>query len=107
MMTFATFAVISGVMLQSQGIDERDLSELVERLRDTDVRRAKCAADTLGNMGAEAKAAVPALIAILGDRKQNYNLRIHVSIALEKIGPDAEAAIPVFVRMLRDKKEDP
>src|SRR5262245_41372105 len=52
---------------------------------------------TLGEMGVDAKVAVPALIEALKDKELRYS----AAIALGDIGPDAKAAVPALMEALR------
>ena len=56
------------------------------------------AAEALGNLGREARGAVPALAAALRDR--NDQVRWRAAEALGKLGPDAAAAVPALVDAL-------
>jgi hypothetical protein len=65
--------------------------------RSAEVRAA--AAVVLGQVGPEAKAAVPALTDALKDR--DSLVRSMAADALDRIGPDAKPAVPTLVAMLR------
>ncbi len=56
------------------------------------------AAEALGRIGPDAKAAIPDLIAAMGD--PDSRVRAEAARALGGIGPDAAAAIPDLVRLL-------
>jgi HEAT repeat protein len=58
------------------------------------------AAKVLGNMGPEAKAAVPALVAGLDDF--DHDLQDRCVFALGAIGPEAKSATPKLVRMAKE-----
>jgi HEAT repeat protein len=58
------------------------------------------AADILGNMGAAAKEAVPALAEVFKDKKGSH---LTIAWALEKLGPHAKAAVPTLLAVLEDK----
>jgi hypothetical protein len=62
-----------------------------------------CAADALGWMGPEAKAAVPALANALKD--QDILVRAAAAEALGKMGPAAKAAVPALNEALQDDSE--
>ena len=65
-----------------------------------DPRLGGSAAQALGFMGREAKAAVPALIEATGSSYEwNRNLAV---ITLGEIGPEAKAAVPRLIELLRD-----
>ena len=57
------------------------------------------AAQSLGEIGPDAKPAVPALIAAL----KNANARIDAANALGSIGPGAKEAIPKLQEIIEDK----
>ena len=58
------------------------------------------AVEALGHIGPEARASVPALIAIL--KGQDGGIRSRTAMALGRIGPDAKEAVPDLVTVLRD-----
>jgi hypothetical protein len=70
----------------------RPLSEWVARLKDKSDPARWEAAFELGNLGAAAAPAVPALIEALKD--ESKGCRSHAIKALGKIGPGAKAAVP-------------
>src|SRR5205807_6062275 len=81
-----------------------DVRDLVAKLgnTDSDVRRA--AAKELGELGSEAKPAVPALIKALNDR--DLFVRRFAAEALGNIGPDARLAIPKLVKATSDSRKE-
>jgi HEAT repeat protein len=62
------------------------------------VRRA--AAESLGNCGEQAAAAVPNLVATLKDK--DTDVRWAAAVALGRVGPKAKAAVPDLVAALKD-----
>jgi HEAT repeat protein len=72
---------------------------LIERLWDDDVTVRSAAAESLGRIGPEAKAAVPALQAMLAD-DQGEDLHSVAAEALSLIGPVARAAVPTLKQRL-------
>jgi HEAT repeat protein len=71
------------------------LPELIRTLNtDSDWTLRSAAAQTLGRLGKEAQAAVPALIAALAD-KDSF-VCSHAAEAIGSIGPAARAAIPAL-----------
>jgi HEAT repeat protein len=87
---------------------------LVQGLNDEDgyVRERACAALGLIGLnerhyeapevlGPQAKRAVPALIAVIKDKKREASLRGRAAIALGYIGPDARAAVPALLAILK------
>jgi HEAT repeat protein len=70
---------------------------LVRRLQSQEADVRISAADALGQIGPEAKEAVPALIAALKD--QEVDVRSSAAYALGRIGPDA---VPALIAALKD-----
>ena len=56
----------------------------------------------VGNIGREAKPAVPALHDLLKDKI--VAVRLDAAEALGKIGPEAKTAIPALTELLKDKE---
>jgi beta-lactamase regulating signal transducer with metallopeptidase domain/HEAT repeat protein len=79
------------------------LNVLVEALQSKDFSTRMRAVDFIGDRGAAAKAAVPALVKAF----EAYELRESALIALKKIGPRASAAIPALVKALTAYPEQP
>jgi eukaryotic-like serine/threonine-protein kinase len=75
-----------------------EVVELMAGLEDRDASARWKAAEALGNMGGQARAAVPALITLLGDQQEVVRWR--TAEALGKIGPDAARAVPALIRTL-------
>jgi HEAT repeat protein len=70
-------------------------------LKDKSDRRSKeWVIGTLGEMGPDARVAVPALIELLKDK----DLRVEAAAALGEIGPDAKAALPAMMEALRAER---
>lgn len=83
----------------------RSLSSWVADLRDAAAPYTRNkAAYAIGGMGADARSAVPALIAALQDPEPT--VRFPVCIALREIGPDAKAAVPALTEALDDRNDD-
>ena len=63
--------------------------------------------EALGNVGREAKAAVPVLIKALIKALKDKDFLIceHVAKALGKIGPEAKEAVPILIKTLKDKDD--
>ena len=80
------------------------LGETLEawRLNTTYVRAL--AAEALGQMGPEAKTAVPALTEMLDDRVAD--VRRSAAAALGKMGPEARPAVPALKKAAEDIDED-
>jgi HEAT repeats len=73
----------------------------LEALHDRDARIRIKAVESLGNVGTDNPATVPALIKALDDR--DARVRGAAVLALLKIGPDAQEAIPALQKTLQDK----
>jgi len=73
---------------------------LVTQLSDKSYQRL--VVEVLGELGADAESAVPALVALLGNVGDDTELRREIFIALASIGPKATAAAPILMQMLQD-----
>jgi HEAT repeat protein len=80
------------------------LPALIEMINSEDHLDQERAAEVVTRMGVEAKAAVPALVAVLG-RSPDGPTKEAVVEALGSIGPDAGPAVPVLMRMLSEKPD--
>jgi HEAT repeat protein len=94
-------AVALCAVTAAEGAEVRDLIAKLSNT-DSDVRRA--AAKELGELGGEARAAVPALTRALGDR--DLFVRRFAAEALGKIGPDARDAIPKLGQATGDARKE-
>jgi len=56
---------------------------------------------SIGEIGAGAKQAIPYIIRILNDEKENSNMRNTAAETLEKIGPEAREAVPALIQALK------
>jgi HEAT repeat protein len=72
---------------------------LIEALKDKDARVRAPAAIAFGAIGADAKAAVPVLIAALSTDPNN-DVRRLAADSLGLIGPDAKEAVPALLKAL-------
>jgi serine/threonine protein kinase len=72
--------------------------EHMDGLNSADTNARWRAAEALGNMGGEARPAVPAITALLRDR--NEVVRWRAAEALGKVGPEAREAVPALVAAL-------
>jgi HEAT repeat protein len=66
-----------------------------------------CAIVTLGRLGPNAKAAIPALIRRLQDPDADLSHRCLAAEALGRMGPAGKVAVPNLVRVLKDDDNDP
>jgi HEAT repeat protein len=73
----------------------------LEALHDRDARIRIKAVESLGNVGTDNPATVPALVGALDDREAR--VRGAAVLALLKIGPEAQEAIPALRKTLQDK----
>jgi HEAT repeat protein len=83
-----------------------EVGDLAKQLKTGDVDARRAAAKSLGESGAAAKSAVPALTDALRD--SDLYVRRFAAQSLGQIGPAAKSAVPVLstlVRNGRDKKE--
>ena len=85
----------------AEGAEFRDL---VAKLKDKDGDLRRAAAKELGELGPEAKSAVPDLMRALRDK--DLFVRRFSAEALGKIGPDAKAAVPALATALNDEKKE-
>lgn len=73
---------------------------LIQKLADKNYRRLVI--EVLGEIGAGAESAVPALVELLGQVDDDSDLRREVFIALASIGPKATAATPTMMKILQN-----
>jgi HEAT repeat protein len=83
-------------------LDTSDLPFLQELLKHEDVDARTVAARALVRLGAQAKAALPAVIAAV---KENYdrNFRRAALRMIGQFGPDAKDAVPVLLDVMKDE----
>jgi hypothetical protein len=74
---------------------------LVKKLQSPDMYERQLAAALLGELGADAVDAVPALVEKLNKDPQN-SVRFGVAAALGKVGPPAKAAVPDLIKALKE-----
>lgn len=79
---------------------------LVSALRDPalDATQKEIVRSTLGYMGADARAAVPALVE--GFANSDTRTTARICMTLGQIGPAADAAIPELMRLLRERRDE-
>jgi HEAT repeat protein len=86
----------------ARGIDDKEEPE------PDDSSVAQAAAEVLGSLGPEAKAAVPALIDALLTHEREYvnqSVREVAARALGRIGPDARAAVPALQDLAKKERD--
>jgi len=76
------------------------IASLIEGLTNSNWDARDAAASALGNIGPDAREAVPALVTALNDSKRD--VRYEAAWALGNIGPDARDAVPALVTALND-----
>jgi beta-lactamase regulating signal transducer with metallopeptidase domain/HEAT repeat protein len=76
---------------------------VAKRLTDNFSTVQRHAFEIINAYGPEAKAAVPALIAIARDSSASNELRLQAIGALGQIGPNAREAVPVLKKLLEEK----
>jgi len=81
-------------------VTQSELEKHLESLKDSNKNVRWSAADALGKIGPDAKAAVAGLIKALEDN--DNNVRIKVIEALGEIGPGASEAVPGLIVTLKD-----
>jgi HEAT repeat protein len=86
--------------------DGRTLSSWVSDLKAAAPSTRNAAAYAISGMGPAAKAAVPALVAVLQDENTPATVRFPVCVALREIGPDAKDAVPALTAAMDDRNED-
>ncbi|HTS88317.1 MAG TPA: HEAT repeat domain-containing protein [Gemmatimonadales bacterium] len=85
-------------------LDGRPLSAWIADLKAPSPQTRNFAAYTIGTLGPDGKAAVPALIEALSD--SNASVRFRVCVALEQMGPAAAEAAPALNNTLDDMSDD-
>ena len=75
-----------------------DIPRLIELLQHPDADRRQQAAKAVGEIGAEAEAAVPALIEALQD--WNWDVQASAAWSLGQIGAEADAAVPALIEAM-------
>jgi HEAT repeat protein len=93
-------AVILCLTISAQAAD---VDGLIKQLKDNDPDTRRKAAKQLADSGADAKPAMPVLIAALKDN--DLFVRRFAAQALGAIGEDAKSALPALERVLKDQKE--
>lgn len=101
---------LNGAIEQSGKQGEKSIAELIKALKNKDSSVRESAGYELGKIGPAAKAAVPALIALVKTLKdKEFNPRTQTDVrgaavkALGKIGPAAKAAVPALIEILKEK----
>jgi HEAT repeat protein len=91
-----------GVLLCLAGsVRAENAVTLAEKLSDSDATIRRNAADQLGQLGADAKPALSALIKACSD--SDLYVRRFAAQALGKIGPDAKDAVPALTKLVKDE----
>ena len=98
------YAILSAIS-QIDPLHEALVPALVELVKDAEARRTgvrSSAMTLLGGLGADAKAAVPGLVAMLRENLPAFEKR-DVIVALGRIGPSAGEAVAAIKEQLADK----
>ncbi|MFM7148831.1 MAG: HEAT repeat domain-containing protein [Gemmataceae bacterium] len=93
---------ILALVLATPWLHAEDVSLLARKLTSSDNEERRRAATELGELGKEAKPALPALIQATKD--QDRYVRRFVAQAIGAIGPDAKDAVPALSDLLADEK---
>jgi len=101
-------SVRSLVQIDTKG--RRCIPALIGALRHEDTDVVFAATESLGLLGTQARAAVPALVRVigsdLGDGSSNCEPRVSAVKALVRIDPDAPTVIPALIDALRCRKTE-
>jgi HEAT repeat protein len=92
--------VILGCTSKEAGTVGGDIRELVQALKEGDDPTRARAAQALGDLGPDAREAVPALRAALRDEYEM--VRENAAEALGDMGPAAKLAVPELISTMRD-----
>ena len=84
-------------------VQAADVDTLAKQLKDKDSDMRRQAAKELASAGADAKPALPMLIAALKD--SDLYVRRFSAQAIGAIGPDAKSALPALEKIIKDSKE--
>ena len=77
------------------------LPRLIQTLKTGTASSRVAASDALGRMGPEAKSALPELIELVRDGKNNSALRCQATMTIGHIGPEGDAAVLVLLNALK------
>ncbi len=103
----AIYIVFFAIIFFSEAKDQATTGEnakLIEALHSPDPAVRRDAADALGDIGGEAKEAIPALIAALKD--QDVGVSLSAAGALKRIGEEAREAVPALIAALKGRDVD-
>ena len=103
-LTTAMFLFVGffGLLGYAEETQEQQVERLIRELQDSDSDIRSIAAVTLGEIGPEAKDAIPALIQLLQDQDAEGFARANAALALGQIGEGAKDAMSVLIQALRD-----
>lgn len=85
--------------------DKSQIPALTKALSDPDPAVRANAASALGEIGPEAKSAVPGLVKLFSE-DGIINVRTNAANALRKIGPEAKSAVPALIKLLSEDSDD-
>jgi HEAT repeat protein len=103
-MRYLLACALGVVIFAAASAEAAEVRDLMKKLASKDVEQRREAAKELGDMGAEAKDAVPALKKAVRD--SDLFVRRFSIEALGKIGPDAKSAIPEVALGMNDEKKE-
>ena len=108
MKNFGVILVVAALALgckseSGSNVSTNDISRLIRDLQKGDENTRAEAADALGDLGADGKPALPALLSALGD--EGERVRQNVLRAIIAIGPD-ETAIQPLTNSLKDSDNE-
>jgi HEAT repeat protein len=87
--------------VESRLKSEPTVGDLIKSLGDKEELHRAVAASALGELGPDAREAIPALTVALGDKSNK--VRSRAFSALGSIGPAAKSAVPLLIKGMRDK----
>jgi HEAT repeat protein len=97
-------ALVCTFLVLAVGARAQDVNDLVKQLKAKDEEQRRLAAKSLGEMGADAKTAAPALVLALKD--DDLFVRRFAAHSLGEISPDAKIAVPALKSALNDGKKE-
>lgn len=86
--------------------DGKPLKYWIGELKAAAPQSRNAAAYAISGMGAQAKSAVPALVAALNNPTEVNTVRYPIMVALREIGPDAKDAVEALTPFVDDRNEE-
>jgi HEAT repeat protein len=103
-MRFLLMGLLSLSITVVAAAEGAEVRELVAKLKDKDSDARRAAAKELGELGPEARDAVPELVKALRDR--DLFVRRFAAEALGKIGPDAKSGVSALAAVMNDERKE-